>query len=228
MFEREHHRRIARILQAFDSIMLQQAHCFFAGGTAIVMALGEYRESRDIDFLCASAEGYRLLRNTISQRSLGTLLKAPLHFRSDIRADRYGIRTFVEADGVAIRLEIISEGRIPIGGAMDSSLNVPVLARTDLYAEKLLANADRGQDRSTLSRDIIDLAMMIRHWGPIPKAAWQKARDAYGLHVEKAFAESCQMVADPTWLKQCLNGMRMEAGLGAEISQLLRSSEKPD
>lgn len=223
MFERAHHQRIARILQAFDADMLQQAQCFFAGGTAIVMALGEYRESRDIDFLCASVEGYRLLRNTINQHSLGALLKTPLTYRREVRADRYGIRTFVDVDGVAIKLEIISEGRIAIDGVLDSALNVPVLARSDLYAEKLLANADRGLDRSTTSRDIIDLAMMIRHWGAIPETAWRKAKGAYGKHVEQAFEASCQMVNDRQWLNQCLQRMQMNPQLGDEIPHLLAS-----
>jgi hypothetical protein len=54
MFERPHHQRIATLLQAFDADLLLQANCYFAGGTAIVLSLGEYRESLDVDFLCAS------------------------------------------------------------------------------------------------------------------------------------------------------------------------------
>ena len=49
MFERPHHRRVAEALSALDADLLDEARCFFGGGTAIVLALGEYRESVDID-----------------------------------------------------------------------------------------------------------------------------------------------------------------------------------
>lgn len=70
-------------------------------------------------------------------------------------ADRYGIRTTLEVDGVPIKLEIVSEGRIKIEGDLDSVFGVPTLSRSDMFAEMLLANADRGLERS----------MMIREWG---------------------------------------------------------------
>ncbi|MDO4682463.1 MAG: nucleotidyl transferase AbiEii/AbiGii toxin family protein [Lautropia sp.] len=226
MFERLHHQRIARVLAAFDTAFLQEADCYFGGGTAIVMALSEYRESRDIDFLCASTEGYRLLRNTITQQSLGRLLKSPLSYRREIRADRYGIRTVIDIDGVPIKLEIVNEGRIRIGGSVDEVLSVPVLCRADMYAEKLLANADRGQDRSTLNRDIIDLAMMIAHWGEIPSQAWEKAESAYGQHVARAYHDACGMIRDLNWLKQCLERMQMDPELSDCITRALVSDPR--
>ena len=54
MFERDHHNRIQTLLSALNTDFLAQNKCFFGGGTAIVLALDEYRESVDIDFLCAS------------------------------------------------------------------------------------------------------------------------------------------------------------------------------
>lgn len=41
MFERPHHQRIQKVLQCFDNELLTRANCFFGGGTAIVLALGE-------------------------------------------------------------------------------------------------------------------------------------------------------------------------------------------
>ncbi|MGZ5132535.1 MAG: nucleotidyl transferase AbiEii/AbiGii toxin family protein, partial [Caldimonas sp.] len=46
-FEREHHRRIAAILQALDAELLAASHCLFGGGTAMALRYGEYRESVD-------------------------------------------------------------------------------------------------------------------------------------------------------------------------------------
>lgn len=39
-----------KILQALNSDLLLQAKCYFAGGTAIVLSLAEYRESIDVIF----------------------------------------------------------------------------------------------------------------------------------------------------------------------------------
>lgn len=222
-FKRAHHQRIAQVLAALDAKLLQQTECWFADGTAIVLALGEYRESLDIDFLCASNDGYRLLRNTVGD-DLGPLLKQPLKHLRAVRADRYGIRTTLEVDGVPIKLEIVSEGRIAIEGSLDPILGVPTLARNDMFAEKLLANADRGLDKSVMSRDLIDLAMMMAHWGPIPALAWQKAEAAYGAHLRKAFAQAVALVQDESYLRQCLQKMQMDVGLTGRILGTLKAA----
>lgn len=67
MFEREHHRRIAAVLQALDPLPLVSNGCLFGGGTAIALRYGEYRESVDIDFIVSYREGYRQLRQWLSQ-----------------------------------------------------------------------------------------------------------------------------------------------------------------
>ena len=51
-----------------DAGFLARAECYFGGGTMLAMTLGEYRESRDIDFLCSSREGFRSLRETVTDR----------------------------------------------------------------------------------------------------------------------------------------------------------------
>lgn len=187
-----------------------------------MLALNEYRESADIDFLCASNEGYRLLRNTVTSNSLGELIKTPLTYLREIRTDQYKIYTVLEVDGVPLKVELVREGRVTIEGAMDPELQVPVLNRVDLYAQKLLANADRGLDRSVLSRDIIDLAMMIRGWGDLPSLSWAKAYQAYGKQLAKAFHMSLSMVSDRAYLASCLQKMRMETSLQDDIVQTLQ------
>jgi len=221
MFERPHHQRIARLLHALAEDVLAETACYFAGGTAIVLALGEYRESADVDFLCASADGYRQLRNAVVGDTLGRLLKHPVRHLRPVRADRYGIRTVLEMDSTPIRVEFVREDRIAIDGAVDAALGIPTLSRVDMMAEKLLANADRGDDRSTLSRDIIDLAMMIHHWGAIPDAAWAKVTAAYGESARTAFKSAADRVRDGSYLKTCLHAMRMETGLMEPILRAL-------
>jgi hypothetical protein len=221
LFERPHHQRIAHLLDCLDAAFLAQTACFFGGGTAIVLMLGEYRESVDVDLLCSSHEGYRVLRNTVNERSLGNLLKKPVQLAREVRADRYGIRTFCVVDGIPIKLEIVREDRIALHSQAVPTLPIPVLSRTDMYAEKLLANADRWADKSTASRDIIDLAMMISHWGDIPEQAWHKASEAYGASAELALQKASLLMADETYLHACLTKMAMDVALAPSIHTAL-------
>ena len=66
MFEREHHRRVATMLEALDAAELAANACYFGGGTAMALRYGEYRESVDIDFLVSSVDGYRHLRERLT------------------------------------------------------------------------------------------------------------------------------------------------------------------
>jgi hypothetical protein len=180
------------------------------------------QESLDIDFLCASQEGYRELRNTINNASLGAIFSRPVDLVRDVRADRYGIRTFLRVDDVPVKFEIVSEGRIKIQGEVDPKTGVPTLSRLDMYAEKLLANADRYRDKSVASRDIIDLAMMVGHWGEVPLPAWDKVRQAYGASADRAYQGAVEMMSDRAYLAQCLAKMHMAADLADKIPAVLR------
>jgi Nucleotidyl transferase AbiEii toxin, Type IV TA system len=223
VFELVHHQRIAKLLSALDGAFLAKSQCYFGGGTAIALALGEYRESVEVDFLCASTDGYRALRATVFEGRLGAIAKEPLELMRDLRTDQYGIRTFIEIDSVAIKLEIVREARIELGGAMDSALGVPVLAREDLFAEKLLANADRSNDRATWNRDAIDLGMMVAHWGPVPDTAWMKSRAAYGPTVDAALANASRRLDDATWLEACARAMHLRVDTTRRAIEALHS-----
>lgn len=217
MFERAHHQRIARLLHAMDGDLLLRTKCYFAGGTAIALQLGEYRESIDIDFLCSDRDGYRLLRNAITPPTLGAVLRTPVKHLRDVRTERDKISTFLQVDDTPIKVEFVLEGRIQIDGALDPGLGVPVLSRDDMYAEKLLANADRGLDRSQMSRDLIDLAMMIQAWGPIPPAALEKATAAYGDSIYRYFDKVSALLENTAYLNACLKAMAMSPDAGAAI-----------
>ena len=184
----------------------------------------------DIDFLCASQEGYRLLRERTFGGKLDGLLRPGQTITAlrEVRGDQYGIRTQVAVDGVRIRFEIIREARIDLAGALDPRFGVPMLSRDDMYCEKLLANADRYADRAFLSRDMIDLSMMISRWGPVPDLAWVKARTAYGATVDSAFASAVSMIRDPVWLRKCMDGMAMDPGIGEEILSLHGGAQVPE
>ncbi len=219
MLRLQRHNDILHVLRALDSGLLSQAECYFGGGTAIVMQLDEYRESVDIDFLCASQSGYRMLRQAVWGVGIKGLLRdgAGVSELRDIRADQYGIRTILQVQETKIKFEIVREARIGLHGAVDARFGIPLLARDDMYAEKLLANADRWADRAVMSRDIIDLSMMISRWGAIPEAAWAKAKEAYGDTVEAAYHKAVESIRNPEWLGACMEKMSMDPELEAEI-----------
>ncbi|HEY0883588.1 MAG TPA: nucleotidyl transferase AbiEii/AbiGii toxin family protein, partial [Archangium sp.] len=181
------------------------------------------RESVDVDFLCGSTAGYRLLREAVFSRDFAALVSAPVKTLRPLRTDQYGLRTFVEIDGVPIKFEIVREARIELAGAPSAQFGVPLLSREDLFAEKLLANVDRVNDRGTFNRDAIDLGMMREAWGPVPAASLQKAEAAYGPVVRTAVEEAGRRLSEPEWLAQCLTALSMSQENGARAMAALRS-----
>lgn len=211
-FGRAHHRAVDLVLRALNVDLLVQAECYFGGGTQIALTFGEYRESRDIDFLCSLPAGYRLLREQVMSDSLGRIMRQQLPLAREVRADRDGIRTFFAVGELKIKFEILLEARIQLGGALDPRLAVPVLSRTHAIAQKLLANTDRGLDVATLSRDLIDLAFVAAH---VPKAdlddGLRLAQGAYGSAVGKLLGMTLEMFkGKPHHSKRCIEALGIE------------------
>jgi hypothetical protein len=207
-FARPLHRRIARLLSRMDVELLRQAECYFGGATQLAMSYGEYRESRDLDFLVSTSAGYRLVREGITERSLGPLFKQGIVLAREVRAERDAIRTFIkEAESAEpIKFEIILEARIPLSGRMDSVLGVPILNAREAVAEKFMANDDRGRGRETLSRDVFDLAFVSLQLDDETLAAgYDLAVSAYGTRVMKALVDVLRMLElDAAYRARCL------------------------
>lgn len=183
MFEHPHHQKIATVLNSLDAGLFHKVGAYFGGGTLITLSKGEFRFSKDIDFMCPVGKGYRLLRTIVadsnSKPSVLFRQTDSLTFPRDIKADQYGIRFPVFLNGEPIKFEIIAEARIQLEPAAKYPwTDLPCLSVVDRFAEKLLANADRGMDESIQSRDLIDLAAM-RVDKSIPPAAIEKAENAY-------------------------------------------------
>jgi hypothetical protein len=205
-FRRPRHRTVAAALAAMNGPFLAQTNCYFGGGTRIVLELGEYRESEDIDFLCSSRDGYRALRATITDRSLGAIMASAMPLAREVRADRYGIRTFLDVGGSKLKMEIVQEGRIDVHGQVCAGIPVPCLDQVSCFAEKFLANADRGDDDATLGRDVIDLAFMVEGWGEGPaRLGAAIASEAYGDAVQRGLKTATKkLLENKTYLKRCI------------------------
>ncbi|WP_250623070.1 nucleotidyl transferase AbiEii/AbiGii toxin family protein [Pinirhizobacter soli] len=225
MFSRLHHQQIHKVLSSLNSALLSEAKCYFGGGTAIALLLGEYRESVDIDFLCSDRDGYRLLRNALAPPKLGKVVTTSVTYLREVRMQRDKVSTLLDVEGAKIRLEFVLEGRIEISGEDNAALGVPVLSRSDMYAEKLLANADRGLDRSAAARDMIDLAMMIDAWGPIPQVSVDKVDAVYGESIYRSFDQVLGTLQIGDYLSECLKAMKMGEQTGPHILKVLENNK---
>lgn len=211
MYSRPHHQRIQRVLQSLNTEWLLRQGCLFGGGTAIVLAHGEYRESVDVDFIVSSVAGYRELRSLVNADGIQALMTRPLPVKRDIRIDQYGIRCALDIDGVPIKLEILFEGRVALADPLPEQRieGVWTLTPEDQVATKLMANSDRWADAAVWSRDLIDLAMLT-DGGQAAPAGVAKAMQAYGASVLVDFEKArTQLLEQPGRLKLCMARLQM-------------------
>lgn len=212
--KRQGHRRVVEILGNLDPEILLRANCYFGGGTQIVLANGEYRESRDVDFICSSRDGFRILRESVREDSLGRIFRREMALSRGVRADRDGIRTFIAGAPSAppTKFEIVFEARIDATGAIDGELGVPALDPESAAAEKLLANVDRGLDEAFRSRDLVDLAFLAGAHGPETlSAGLSKAQRAYGTAVMSYLERSVRRLdEDRAYFRKCVNDLTID------------------
>jgi hypothetical protein len=170
--------------------------------------------------LVSDAAGYRELRQLLTTSTgLAPITHAhamPLVALREIRADQYGIRTMVQMDGRAIKLEVVREARITLeppttNNTIDDTIcGVSTLTRLDLATSKLLANSDRQADDGVFSRDVIDLAMMGLAL-PALRAALAKAEQAYGANVARDLGKAIDRLQNRQgWLERCMQVMAMQ------------------
>ena len=228
MFARDHHQRIALVLQMLDGDLLRRNSCLFGGGTAIALSHGEFRESVDMDFLVSDMTGYRQLRqlaagvqgiNAFLRESAGTLDRS-----RDIRADQYGIRTMLAVGEHSIKFEIILEARIRLDTPDPARqiCGISTLSERDMVTSKLLANSDRWNDPSVFSRDLIDLAMMAPK-AKILEQAINKAEEAYGECITRDLIKAIDSIqARPDRLERCIKTLKINTPQAA-VWQKIRS-----
>ena len=186
--------------------------------------------------MVSDAAGYRELRQLLTgPGGLGTITHPhaqPLVALREIRADQYGIRTQVQMDGQAIKLEIVREARISLEPPVvdDTVCGVSTLTWLDLATFKLLANSDGQADDGVFSRDVIDLAMMGLTL-PALRAALAKATEAYGPSVARDLGKAIDRFQTRTgWLERCMQAMAMQlpkALVWQKVKALRRIVPKP-
>ena len=159
MFEREHHRNVALVLQSLEPDVLAQRHCLFGGGTAMALRYGEYRESmtrlHGVDSPVTASCGRSRRR-----RGTGPLLRPGmrLELAREVRVDQYGIRTHVRLR-FRHSSRYILEARIALAmpGRDDRICGLATLAPLDLAREAAGQCGPRADDSVSAATD--DLAM---------------------------------------------------------------------
>ncbi|MUG94197.1 nucleotidyl transferase AbiEii/AbiGii toxin family protein [Scytonema sp. UIC 10036] len=182
MFHIEHHNKILKILNAFNPEVLKKASAHFAGGTLLALEYDEYRLSKDIDFLIPyGTESYRYLRKLLYDEGITALFQSITDIElGESTINQYGIRFPVTVNETNIKVEIVVNGGFTLDPPVypNWANNIPSLSISDRFTSKLMANADRWNDASTQSRDLIDLAI-LRVNNEIPLRAIAKAEETY-------------------------------------------------
>lgn len=186
----KHHQLIRSVLNNFNADFFFANNIFFGGGTRIALEINEYRESIDVDFLCPDRASYRAVREEVNSASLGKLVKTDFTYAREITFDRDGVRTFIYADGVPIKLEIVSFDNYDLQADSRALFPVPCIDRETCFYTKLLANSDRCL--SGQRKDIFDLLAMYDAWDGLPETSLRKAQNHYGMSVNRALVRSLE------------------------------------
>lgn len=210
-FKSAHHNTILTVLESLDSDVLREGFAYFGGGTLITLDFGEYRWSKDVDFICpVSSSGYRHLRTVVFEGGHKALFRNPNQVQVGRgTTDQYGIRMIVHADGVPIKIKIIAEVRFELDPPRYPQWSpVACLSLNDCFTSKLLSNSDRYIDDSVEARDLIDLAV-LRLQSSIPQKAVDKAEKAYEvIRPLKVAVQRFQERVD--YRERCFSGLRID------------------
>ena len=163
-FKHDHHNKIADILRSLDSDFFWANRSYFGGGTRLSLEHGEYRVSYDIDFL-VDGNSYGDFRRAVGGEHIDPLFLQPATPDAYVHLNRDKMLFSINE----VKFEVVHENRISLNEpvAMEG-FELPCLAPIDQIATKLLANADRWNDQGALSRDLLDLCVLIQ----VLNSAW--------------------------------------------------------
>jgi len=241
-FKHSFHQKIHNILKSLNPSVFKEAGAYFGGGTLLTLRFNEYRWSKDIDFVCPSGAGYKLLRENINANNFDALFKntTNIEFPREILTDQYGIRFPVKIENQIIKFEIFRESRIQLDAPEELEwCSLPCLNIPDSFTEKLLANADRWKDKSIESRDLIDLCVLRMHHD-IPTSAIEKANAAYDVvkpiqgaiqyfQKDMGYRERCLKSLQIKNSKEIIDGLdKLANDFGSEITKRSSNEAGPE
>lgn len=163
----------AVISDMLDKKMLRDHGILFAGGTLCSMRYGEYRESVDLDFLCADKNSFNSFRANFSDVGKFIYARNP-----KITKDRVQL-WITTTDDRPLKVDFFYEERLQ--PTASDFHGVEALDHASLMGCKLMAYCDRGMDLSERGKDFIDLiAIDLQAPAETFENAWELAWNAYG------------------------------------------------
>ena len=165
-------------LAIFNKDFLRKNHVLVGGDTRIVMELGQYRESGNIDFLCLDTQSFRAVRAQVSTTSLGEITTNPFELAREVICDQYGIRTVISINGISLTVAIKNLTGFRLKKAIKAPFPAECIDRSSCYITKILSLTDGGM--APAKTDFIDLLMMFHQWGAPPQEVWAEVDRHYG------------------------------------------------
>jgi len=221
MLKADYHRCLRTLISSLNASFLAENNCFLSGATPIVLSLGEYRAADGLAVACFGRDGYRHIREEVSPTSLGQIFLHPIELGRPVRADRFGIRTYVMIGSTPIHFELYKEDRFGPTDLDCSADVVPTLSRDDMFVERLLTNADQYRSSTKVSAPVVDLAIMVANWGEVPEDAWKRAQQAYGPLVTQAYVAAVSMLSDADDCSRYVHDLSVEAPVDQTLLEII-------
>ena len=162
----------------FNKNFLRMNHVLVGGDTRIVMELGQYRESGNIDFLCLDTQSFRKVRAQVSATSLGEVTTKPFELSREVVCDQHGIRTVISINETSLTIEIKNLTGFRLKKATEAPFPIGCIDRPSCYITKILSLTDSA--RVLDKTNFIDLLMMFHQWDAPPQEVWAEVDRHYG------------------------------------------------
>lgn len=133
-----------------------------------------------------------------------------------IKSDRYKISLLLskelDEDKRLLKVAILSSLKTDLKGEINKGLNIQQLSIVDLFVEKIEANIDRGLDKTSYCKDIIDIGMLIGKFEKIPELSWEKLLKTNSKDdVIKSFKGNIKLLSDGLFFDHCLKILKVES-----------------
>lgn len=217
MFDRDHHRAIATVLDALNHEYFRARQCYFGGGTLLTLDFHEFRESVDVDLLISDPVQIGALRRDLHGGGYSVLfseVEPGFEFNPDqprTTRDKVIFAVLLPTYARPIKVEIIFEERIALDAARDVMFTaMPCLSIRDSIAGKLLANADRGRDTAYFAKDLVDLAIVVTDPRQLEDAIEKVHTSPRGYDVDAPLRATVRHFRDnPFFRRQCYKQLQI-------------------
>ena len=221
---------VLEALGCMDVQLFEESQGLLEGGALAALECGNFRAIRDIDFLYGSAfsDSIRMMRNAgpaplfkdtrglefpmrrMELRKKGlrdSELPLRVSFTEHGRMIRFAVRIRGETLGFKFLKWMLPDDFDP--GRAVPGIPVPCLSLEDMFAVKLVANANRWNTPRALLRDVIDMAALAGRHGGIPERAFRKA-EAWGyIDAAEALGKALEALEDTEWQRECFDSLKV-------------------